>query len=406
MPTKKSQNKRILFVINTLGRAGAETALLELMDQFSGEEYRVDLLVLMGQGELVGRLPAHVHLLNRHFSKETVFSAKGRFLMAGTVMKACLARGTVFRCLPYLFSNFFRQIAKRRIQIDKLLWRILSDGCMRTETEYDLAVSFIEGASAYYVADHVKAKRKACFVHIDYQMAGYTRELDRDCYLSFDKVFPISSETEKSFLEVYPECTGRTKVFHNIVNQKKILEKADLPGGFEDDYRGTRLLTVGRLNKQKAYPVAIEAMKLLKDAGVEARWYVLGEGEERKALEDLIRERELTQDFLLLGAKENPYPYYKQTDLYIHATAFEGKSIAIQEAQTLGCTILASDIISNRQQIEDGTDGLLCELKPESIKEAVVRLLKDQKLAQSLSQAASAKNVSFEEDLSELLALL
>ena len=93
----------------------------------------------------------------------------------------------------------------------------------------------------------------------------------------------------------------------------------------------------------------VPAMKLLKDQGIKARWYVLGEGELRNKLQQKIDSLGLKEDFLLLGAKENPYPYYKQCDLYVHATRFEGKSIAIQEAQVLGCTILVSDCSGNRE---------------------------------------------------------
>lgn len=45
--------KKVLFVINTLGQAGAEKALLELMKHFSPDEYEVSLYVLLGQGELI-----------------------------------------------------------------------------------------------------------------------------------------------------------------------------------------------------------------------------------------------------------------------------------------------------------------------------------------------------------------
>ena len=133
------------------------------------------------------------------------------------------------------------------------------------------------------------------------------------------------------FNDVYPECRNKTLVFHNLIDREEICRKAELPGGFSDAYSGKRILTVGRLTAQKAYELAIDAMKLLKDQGVKARWYVLGEGELRNKLQQKIDSLGLKEDFLLLGAKENPYPYYKQCDLYVHATRFEGKSIAIQD---------------------------------------------------------------------------
>ena len=74
------------------------------------------------------------------------------------------------------------------------------------------------------------------------------------------------------------------------------------PGGFTDDFDGIRLLTVGRLTPQKAYPVAIEAMRQLKAEGYPVRWYVLGEGSSRRELEQHIASCGLKEDFLLLGA--------------------------------------------------------------------------------------------------------
>ena len=64
-------------------------------------------------------------------------------------------------------------------------------------------------------------------------------------------------------------------------------------------------------------------MKIIKDSGCKARWYVLGEGSEREMLEKKIAQLGLQKDFLLLGAVENPYPYYVQTDIYVHATGKE-----------------------------------------------------------------------------------
>lgn len=399
-------SENILFVINTLGMAGAEMALLEMLDRFEDPKYHVDLYVLMGQGELVKRLPKHVTLLNGRYSEESVLSDKGRRVMTATVLRSMFRRGTVIRRLPYLAGNCLDMIKRRRFQVDKLLWRILSDGGEWPEKEYDLAIAFIEGGSAYYVSDHVKAKKKAVFLHIDYQLSGYTRRLDSDCYPGFDQIFPVSEETMKSFLQVYPECRDKTHVFHNIVNQKRIRERAELPGGFSDDYDGIRILTVARLTKQKAYPISIEAMRLLKDAGVKARWYVLGDGEEKKNLEELIGAKGLQEDFVLLGTTDNPYPYFKQTDLYVHATAYEGKSIAIQEAQTLACSIIVSDIISNRQQVEDGVDGLVCPLDAEALKAAILDLIEHPQKAAELGKNASNREIAFEEDFQRVLDLL
>lgn len=397
-------SKRVLFVINTLGMAGAETAMLELFELLP-EDWEIDLYVLMGQGELVERLPERVRLLNRHFSSCSVLSGRGRIKMAGKLCAALLARGTLVRLLPYLAGNLAAMLRQHRVQADKLMWRVLSDGGMRLHEAYDLAVAFLEGGAAYYVADHVKAAKKAAFIHIDYGRAGYTRRLDRDCYLGYDALFPIAEETKECFLRVYPECAARTRVFHNQINRERIRRRSEEPGGFADGYSGRRVLTVGRLTAQKAYPVAVEAMKLLKESGADVRWYVLGEGSERHALERLIAEYGLQKDFVLLGAVDNPFPYYKQTDLYVHATGYEGKSIAIQEAQVLGCAIIASDCSGNREQITDEVDGVFCALDAADICRKVKKLLADDERRARLGRAAEQRKVTFEEDIRLLTEL-
>lgn len=397
--------KKLLFVINTLGQAGAETALLNLLRQIDPEQYEISLYVLMGQGEMVSELPDHVRLLNSSFCESPVLSGAGRRLMVRRVMTAAFRRGTVFRLMPYLTRHFCSMAARRQLQPDKLLWRLLSDGGQRFSEEYDLAVAYLEGGSAYYVADHVKAVRKAAFVHVDYGQAGYNRKLDKDCYLHFDRVFAVSDEVKASFDKVYPECAARSFVFHNLLDTEGIRKKASLPGGFDDDFQGIRILTVGRLTAQKAYDVALDAMSLLKERGEQVRWYVLGEGNQRSFLEEKRKKLGLEKDFLMPGAVRNPYPYFAQADIYVHATRFEGKSIAIQEAQILGKAVLVSDCSGNREQVTQGVDGLLCDLTPESVCDGIRKLIHDPDLRDSFGRKAAERSFGDREEMEKLLEL-
>jgi len=399
-------SKKVLFVINTLGQAGAEVALLELLRSMDPAEYEISLYVLMEQGELLSRIPEHVRLLNDRYAQVSVLGREGSGKMVSTVLRALVTRGTIFRRFPYLVSNLAAMIRRGRIWPDKLLWRVISDGAKRLEETFDLAVAYLEGGSAYYVADYVKARKKAAFIHIDYGQAGYTRKLDQDCYLRYDSIFTVSGEVKEHFLAAYPECGRRTEIFHNQMDQEEIKRRSREVGGFTDSYSGIRILTVGRLTYQKAYDYAITALKLLKEEGYPVKWYVLGEGNQRTVLEKKIEEYSLQEDFLLPGAVANPYPYYAQTDIYVHATRFEGKSIAIQEAQILGCPIIASDCSGNREQIVNGADGLLCDLDPETIKESIAVLIKDEEKRKALGRAAADKNNSYKEDMQMLYALM
>ena len=386
--------KKILFVINTLGRAGAEKALTELLKRLNDNKYEVYLYVIMGQGELIHDIPSHVRVLNSRYDDSSVLTAAGRHQMDKKVCGAFFRNGSLFKKTGLLIKNMIVMAKNRRFSADKLLWRILSEGAQWFDISFDLAVAWLEGASAYYVAEYVKAGKKVVFIHIDYESAGYTRELDQGCYEDYDKIYTVSEEVRSHFLAFYPEYEGKTDVFHNIINKEEILRKAGEGGGFADGYEGFRILSVGRLTWQKAYDVAIEAMKILKDKECQIRWYVLGEGDQRKKLEKKIKKLDLQDDFRLLGAVDNPYPYYVQTDLYVQAGRYEGKSIAIQEAQVLGCAVIASDRSGNREQIVDGEDGMLCELSPEAVAENVEKLYRDEEKRRAFKKAVQLKNLS------------
>jgi len=385
--------QKILFVINTMGRAGAEVALLELFRKLDKKEYDISLYVLMGQGEMIHQIPPHVKVRNTVFNSSSVLAEEGRWNLLKTVVKAFFKNGKYIKKCGYIVSNLLPMMKNRKIQKDKLLWRVVSDGTPRFEEEFDLSVAWLEGGSAYYVSDWVKAKKKVAFIHIDYKKAGYTRKMDRGCWNHFDRIFAVSEDARNKFLEVYPEHQDKVMVFPNIINQEYIRSRAKEPGGFSDNYGGIRILTVGRLVYQKGYDVAIKAMKRLKDLGYQVRWYVLGEGEQRKNLEKKIEALGLENDFLLLGTVENPYPYYAQSDLYVHAVRFEGQGIAVLEAQTLGCPVIVSDFCSSREQIENGKYGISCEFTPESIAACIERLLKDEGLRKKLGQMALVKEV-------------
>ena len=133
---------------------------------------------------------------------------------------------------------------------------------------------------------------------------------------------------------------------------------------------------------------------------------MLGEGDEHEMLEREIIQHGLQEDFILLGAMENPYPYYVQADIYVHATRFEGKSIAIQEAQILGCPVIASDCNGNREQVENGIDGILCSLTPEAIAESIKELIADQKKREEYAKRAKNRNTQNKDELDLLLNMI
>ncbi len=413
--------KTILFVMNTLGRAGAERALIELMRVLDPEKYRIFLYVLIPRGELFAEVPEYVTVLNRKKDARSVLSTDGKIFVAGRLLKAALHGGSGIRALRRLAVRDGRPeqngAADRNgteksgaapdsgVRTEKILRRMLADGTPALPRSFDLAVAYLEGPATWYVAEKIRAEKKAAFLHVDYRRAGYTRDLDNGCYDAFDRIYAVSEEVRGNFLEMYPEHARKTRLFYNIINREHIRIRAEEPGGFSDGYKGIRLLTVGRLYHQKGYDTAIRTAAILKKQGYEFRWYALGEGEEEKHLKKLVRDYGLEETFFFAGAADNPYPYFRQADIYVCTSRYEGKSIVIEEAQALGKPVVAADCTGIAEQIESGKDGVIAGNSPEALAGAVGELIRHPELREAYGRAAADRKAGYLEGLADFLSL-
>lgn len=400
--------KKVLFIINTMGLAGAEMAMIELLRKLvSMNMYELHLYAIIPCGELFDRLPSGVKLLNKHITKSSVLSTSGRIRIAWTVMISFFYKLSGFRLIAYMIKNIKEQKVKgRKIQYDKLLWRLLAEGKPKAKINYDMAVSYIEGAATYYLSDKVNANHKVAFIHIDYEKAGYTPHMDQGCYNSMDRIYVVSNTVGEKFCKVYPQYRDKVRLFRNLLDREGILKKAKTEPGFTDEFEGIRLVTVGRLHYQKGYDIAIEALaRIIKD-GYKVRWYIIGEGMERAYLEELIKLHKLEDAFILMGMKKNPYPYIDQADIYVHATRFEGKSIAIEEAQILGKAIIASDCTGNTEQIESGYDGKLFSLNVDNLVDELKLIIDNPQIRMKYEKHVKEKKLDYPEDLKDMVELI
>ena len=194
-------------------------------------------------------------------------------------------------------------------------------------------------------------------------------------------------------------------MFRNIIDTDRIISMSDEGPGFDDGYDGVRIVTLGRLVKQKAFEKSVEALSIVRKRGYEARWYVFGEGEERGFLEKEIERFGVKDSFFLPGVAQNPYPYVRQADIYAQCSEYEGQSIAVREAQVLGKPIILSDSNGNRGQISGGeADGIIVEFTPERIADGIEKLILDPDLRQRLAASAKAKQQS-NDDIQQLINL-
>ena len=162
--------------------------------------------------------------------------------------------------------------------------------------------------------------------------------------------------------------------------------KAKAQEYFPQEYKknGINILSVGRLTEQKGFDISIEAAKILKKENVNFKWVVLGDGELREELEKQIND-DIKDNFLLIGKRNNPYPYFEHCDFVVQSSRYEGKSIVLDEAKIFSKPIICANYNTAKDQITHGENGIIVPLEdPIALAKTIIDLNNDVKLKEKI----------------------
>lgn len=112
-------------------------------------------------------------------------------------------------------------------------------------------------------------------------------------------------------------------------------------------------LGVGRLAPQKDFPTLVAAFALVR-AGRRCRLVILGEGQERTAIEAAVFRHGVQEDVLLPGFVDNPYAWMARASVFVLSSRFEGLPTVLVEAMACGTTVVSTDCPSGPRDILDG----------------------------------------------------
>lgn len=372
--------RKVLFVINTMGRAGAERCLLTMLEQMDRDKYDISLLSVINRGELFAEVPEGVTVLNADPCALSVLNKKAKRWLAKEILRKGILGGWIFRNLDYLRKYASYQLKHNGLDFKSLFWKLFADSAPVLEEHYDLAVGYIEGAATAYVMEHVDATKKIAFLHTELIDNGYCPELERSHYEQADRVYCVSKSIRDRFAKTYSDMDGKVEVFYNLLDRDRIQEEArkteDVLPAFRPKRPGeVRLLTAARIYPVRAYDLAVPALALVRKRGYDVTWYALGDGFERENIRRLIKKHELEDSFVLLGAVSNPYPYMAECDFYVQATRHEGCCTSISEAMVLGKPVIASNCSGNVEQLNRYEAGLLVDLTVEGIANGIIQAI-------------------------------
>lgn len=352
--------KKLLFVITQLYKGGAETALVNLLSRISPEDYVIDLIILnqypvKDAVSLIPMLPENINVFDqwkKTFHIPIFYKIK--------------------RKLHYILQNEFEHPSKA-IQYVK-------------EKNYDWAFHIGEWSSPKFVANYVRAKNKAAWIHTDlsrlsnFESAGFFSYDNKINYYIF-----VSKNSLDASVAIFPQLKEKSIVINNIVNDRFIKSQSNEFLPFSESL--TVIVTCANIRPEKNHIRQIEVMAKLRDRGVRIKWLNLGstadEGLYRKLLIE-IEKKNLSQDFMFLGAVNNPYPYIKNASAVAVLSDYESWSMVITEAKILGVPVIATKTSGALEQIEHEVTGILCDFDSNDIADKMESFLCDKELQKKI----------------------
>ena len=343
--------KKVLFIVNCLIGGGVEKVLITFLKNFDYTRFDVELLLIYNKGIYLNDVPKEVNV-------------------------------------KYLYSKPLSILEKINYN---LLFRLGIDYgykfLIRSRvSKYDVIVSFFEGLSLKYHSYIIKnGKKNISWVHTDmYNNHNYighffTERQEKEAYGKMDKIIFVSNDAKKQFERLYPDIFTKKEVILNPIEKDFIAKYRRGYKKYLND-RCFNIVSVGRLNKDKAFDRLVRLGKQLKDDGYDFFINIIGEGEERDRLEDLILEYGLDNYVSLRGFLKPPYEVMADSDLFVLVSNVEGFSLVVCEAFCLGLPVVVTRTTGPIELIDNDKYGLLIDHNDESIYKAVKRMIDNDSL--------------------------
>lgn len=322
--------KKVLISAKNLKIGGIEKSLITLVDYLIENKNEVTLVLKDKEGELLTEINSKVKII-----KYTPSSNK---------------------------IKLFRKMAN-------LLKRIKF--IIKYRNKFDTSISYATYLKSGSFVARMASKNSILWCHADY-LSLFKNDKDKmqdffeDLYYEdFAKIIFVSKKAQETFLDVFPKQKN-TYYCNNLVDYKKIYEQTEETIDINYDRTVTTFLNVGRHDEnQKKLTRIIEAAKKLKNEKYKFRIIFVGDGEDTNKYKNLVESYKLQKNIIFVGAKENPYPYYKIANCVILSSDYEGYPVVFLESYILNKPIITTDV-SDYVDIQKGR-GIVVQKSEEGL---------------------------------------
>ena len=378
-------NKKVLFVINNMEYGGTRSSLLNLLSNLSSLQLTIDLLVLSPFGPLMDSLPTSINLIEPSPLIKCSYSNKQYLNSLEKLLKAFLKLCRMIFGYDKLYTLIFKRFARKVMH-------------------YDAVIGFQEGESNDCAA-FLTAGTNIGWIHNDYyNFQGNSKGIPAS-YEKMDKIVFVADSSLRSFLDYYPEYEYKCCIIRNTIDTNRILRMAKLPevNYYKDNI--IRLLSVGRLSEQKRFDRVISIAAILNNQ-FDFQWIVLGDGEKKEELIELVNSNNLDDCVSFIGSSKNPFSYMANADLLIVTSDYEAQPMVILESLTVGTPVVSTNYDSAVEIKEITGDSMVLTNKNASdIAETIINILQNREL-KHMQQTAKSFIYDNDKIIMELLHLI
>jgi glycosyltransferase involved in cell wall biosynthesis len=376
--------KKILFMVINMNVGGTEKALLNMISELPKDKFDITVLMLEKYGGFLNYIPSEVQV--KYLEEYKNIKKEINTPPLKTIFRAIRSRKIV-KAFIMAYLYLLSKIMKER----SLFYKFILKGFPVVKNEYDVAVAYAGPMDfiSYFILNKVNAKKKVQWIHFDINKIAFNKYFAAKIYKKFDKIFVVSNEGKEKLINRLPDLNDKTEVFTNLISSKLIKEEASKGKGFNDEFKGIRLVTVGRLSSEKGHDIAIKVLSRLIKDGLNVRWYCIGGGNLRKKYEELVDNLNLKSEFIFLGEDPNPYHYIKDCDIYVQPSRHEGYCITLAEARALQKPIVTTNFTGAKEQIKNKQTGLIVDVNEDQIYYAIKKLITNADLCQEFCKNLS-----------------
>ena len=355
---------RILFIHRRMDCGGVEQALFDLVNLMDKSLFDVTVLLQQEGG---------------------VWEQK--FLDAGIKMTH------VYDCQKSSWNPVVKGINLIKRKRLERAWKQNGKGALNVALpgKYDLIVNY--GAVTFdEMCFHGKAKTIK-YIHGDpgtnlpYQQYVHN---NADIFRRYDKIVCVSKVARHSFVDT-AGFSDNVHAYFNPLNSKTIKEKSRHTVELPTDV--PLICAVGRLSPEKGFDRLVRIHKNLLDKGLRHRLVIVGEGQERAKIQEIIQQTNTEDSVILAGYQSNPYPYMKKSRFLVISSYTEGLPVISMEALSLGVPVV-STIPSIGEVFGGETCGIVAENDNASLETAISRMLTDEGFYEQ-AKAGAEKRSSF-----------